>query len=94
MKRNRLSLRKAHYPRRASIDNDYASLYINLVAETVQSYSWDYVFNMDETSVRINNGSTRTIAPIGLDEILRKMIKNVLHVLVLVPEIALRSLSF
>lgn len=76
MKRNRLSWRKAHYSRRASIDNDYASLYINLVAEAVCSYTWDFVFNMDETSVRINNGSIRTIAPIGLDEIVINAKRN------------------
>ena len=69
MKRNRLSWRKAHYARRCAIDKAYASLYKDLVAEAVCKYGWDYVFNMDETSVRINNGSTKTIAPIALDEI-------------------------
>lgn len=69
MKRNRLSWREAHYARRCAIDNEYVSIYLDLVAEAACKYSWEFVFNMDETAVRINNGSTKTIAPIGLDDI-------------------------
>lgn len=76
MKRNKLSWRQAHYARRAAIDNEYAALYIDFVAEAVCKYSWNFVFNMDETSCRINNGSKRTIAPIGLDDIVINAKRN------------------
>lgn len=69
MKRHRLSWRQAHYARRCAIDEEYVSIYLDIVADAVCKYGWEYVFNMDETSVRINNGSTKTIAPIGLDDI-------------------------
>lgn len=32
-------------------------------------YKYVFVFNIDETAVHINNGSTKTIASIGLDDI-------------------------
>lgn len=69
LKRNKLSIRKAHYLRRGSIDMKYARRFIKRLAKFVTTYGWDNVYNMDETSVRINNGNTRTIAPIGLDTI-------------------------
>lgn len=69
MKRNRMSWRKAHYARRSAIDEEYAGIYLHILADAICTYSWEYVFNMDETSVRINNGLIRTIAPIGLSDI-------------------------
>lgn len=69
MKRHRLSWRQAHYARRCAIDEEYVSIYLDILADAVCKYGWEYVFNMDETAVRINNGSTKTIAPIGLDDI-------------------------
>lgn len=59
---------KIHYSCRTSFENDYASLHINLVAETVCFNIWDYVFNMDETSVRINNENIKTMTPIIIDK--------------------------
>ena len=69
-KRNRFSWRIAHYARRGSIDIEYAKKYVKLVASAISLYGEDLVFNMDETSVRINNGSTRSLAPIGWEEII------------------------
>lgn len=45
-------------------------------AEAICKYGWDYVFNMDETSVRINNDSIRTITPIDQQEIVINAKRN------------------
>lgn len=39
------------------------------LARAITKYSYNYVFNVDETAIRISNSSKRTIAPIGMDEI-------------------------
>lgn len=51
------------------LNTHQGALYIDLVAEAVCKYGSKYMLNMDETSVRINNGSAKTLAPIGLEEI-------------------------
>ncbi len=63
--RNRLSWRNAHYSRRGSVDPTYSKIYINQVANAVNTYGWDLTFNMDETCIRLNNSSRITLAPTG-----------------------------
>lgn len=65
MRRNRISWRKAHYARRGAIDLTYAEIFLEQVAYAVIKYGWERVFNMDETAVRVNNGSVLTIGKIG-----------------------------
>lgn len=48
---------------------NYVKHYIKKVAQTFCKYGESLVFNMDETSIRINNDSTKTIGRIGLEEI-------------------------
>lgn len=67
LKRNRLSLRNAHYIRRGAIDQKYVKKYIYKLAKYVVEHGWNCVYNMDETACRINKGSTRAVAPIGLE---------------------------
>lgn len=69
LKRNRLSWRHGHYSRRGNIDQEYAKQFLKKVALACTKYGYCKVFNMDETSVRIVNNSTRTVAPIGVDQI-------------------------
>lgn len=69
LKRNRLSLRNAHYMRRGAIDMKYVRIFIKKLARYIVENGWNKVYNMDETSVRINNGSRRAVAPIGLESI-------------------------
>lgn len=70
MKRNRLSWRHGHYARRGNIDQEYARRFMLKLAVAITKYSYDFVFNVDETAVRITNSSTRTVAPIGMDQII------------------------
>ena len=70
MKRNRLSWRRGHYARRGNIDPEYVKRFMLKLARAITKYGYDYVFNVDETSVRISNSFTRTIAPVGLEQIL------------------------
>lgn len=70
MKRNRLSWRHGHYARRGNIDQEYARKYMLKLAIAITKYSYDFVFNVDETAVRIINSTTRTVAPIGMDQII------------------------
>lgn len=76
MKRNRLSWRTAHYARRGSIDKRYVEIFLELVAAGFNKNGEALVFNMDETSVRINNGSTRTLGKIELEEIVINAKRN------------------
>lgn len=69
MKRNRISWRTAHYARRGSIDPEYVDYFLDKLAKAFITYGENAVFNMDETSIRINNSSTKTIGRIGLEEI-------------------------
>ena len=69
LKRNRLSLRRGHYARRGTIDQVYAKKFMLKLARAITKYGYNYVFNVDETVIRISNSSKRTIAPIGMDEI-------------------------
>lgn len=68
-KRNRFSWRIAHYARRGAIDQEYVVQYIKLLAKALEFYGEKLGFNMGETSIRINNGSTRTLAPKGTEEV-------------------------
>lgn len=76
MKRNGLSVRQAHFRRRGIIDYQEVSAFITATVDEINKYGWAMVFNMDETSVRINNGSNKTIAPVGTEEILIPGDKN------------------
>lgn len=69
-KRNHFSWRIAHFARRGAIDQEYVKEYLRLVAEAFCKYGEDLVFNMDETSVRINNGSTKSFVPINTKEVI------------------------
>lgn len=68
-RRNRFSWRIAHYARRGAIDQRYVNDFIQILAKAISIYGENLVFNMDETSVRVNNGSTRSLAPIGMEEV-------------------------
>lgn len=68
-RRNRFSWRIAHYARRGSIDYNYVAKYITYVASAIALYGENLVFNIDETSCRINNGSKRSLAPITWEEV-------------------------
>ena len=70
MKRNRLYWRQDHYARRGNIDQEYARKFMVKLAISITKYSYDFVFNVDETAVRIANSNTRTVAPIGMDQII------------------------
>lgn len=70
MKRNHFSFRLAHYSRRGAIKKTYIDEFIQKVADAVLKYTRKSVYNMDETSVRINNGTLRTIAPVGLEKVI------------------------
>ena len=50
--------------------------FLDKLARTFITYGEDQVFNMDETSVRVNNGSTTTIGRIGLEEIIINAKRN------------------
>ena len=69
LKRNRLSRHKGHFSRRGKIDQTYAKIFVNQVARAILKYGWNKVFNVDESSVRINNGSKTSIAPIGTETV-------------------------
>lgn len=64
MKINRLSVRQAHFRRRGVIYEREVSDFITVMVDAIKKYGWAMVFNMDENSVMINNGSNKTIAPI------------------------------
>lgn len=68
-KRNRFSWRIAHFARRGAIDQEYVKEYVRILAEAFYKYGEDLVFNMDETSVKINNGSTKSFVPINTQEV-------------------------
>lgn len=70
LKRNRLSFRHAHFARRGKIDPAYVKIYLNQVAYAVTRYGWNGVYNVDETSVKINNGSTRTVTEVGSENVI------------------------
>lgn len=70
LKRNHLSWRHGHYSRRGIVDPIYAKQFLKKLAKAVTRYGYSYVFNMDETSIRVVNSSTRTVAPIGYDQII------------------------
>ena len=70
MKRNHFSFRVAHYSRRGVIKKAFIDDFIGKLADAIVKYTRKYVFNMDETSVRINNGSLKTIAPIGEEKVI------------------------
>lgn len=76
LKRNRLSWRKAHFARRGKIDKTYVKIFINELARAVVLYGWNRVYNIDETSIRINNGSMRTVAPIRTEEVIVDKARN------------------
>lgn len=76
MDRNRLSFRHAHFRRRGIIDETEVETFVSSVVTAINTYGWQLVFNMDETSVMINNGSNKTIAPVGIDEIIITGDKN------------------
>ena len=40
------------------------------LAIAITKYSYDFVFNVDETAVRIINSTTRNMAPIGMNQII------------------------
>lgn len=69
LKRNRLSLRLAHYIRRGAIDMKYVKKFIKKLAKYILEHGWECVYNMDETACRINNGSRKAVAPIALEVI-------------------------
>lgn len=66
---NKLTWRLPHFSRRVNVDPTYVSAYINQLTRAVNTFGWDFIFNMDETSVRINNSSKRTLAPIGTEDV-------------------------
>lgn len=70
MKRNHFSFRVAHYSRRGAIKKEFIDNFIDSLADAIVKYTRKYVYNMDETSVHINNGSLKTIAPIGLEKVI------------------------
>lgn len=70
LKKHSLSWRAAHFSRRGMIDPTYVSIYINQVAHAINDYGWEFVYNMDETSVRTNNCSKRTLAPKGSQKVI------------------------
>ncbi len=77
LKRNRLSWRKGHFARRGVIDQEYAKLYIIKLAQSIIKFGFTYVYNLDETSICVVNNSTRTVAPIGMDQIIINSTANI-----------------
>ena len=77
MSRNSLSFRKAHFKRRGDIKNEEVELFIAQFKQAIAKYTFDHIFNVDETSVRLNNSSDMTIAPTGSDEIIIPTSKNI-----------------
>lgn len=71
-----MSWRKAHFARREKIDKTYVKIFINELARAVVLYGWNRVYNIDETSIRINNGSMRTVAPIRMEEVIVDKARN------------------
>ena len=63
---NRLSWRRAHFARRGKIDQTYVNIHLNQISYAVK-YSWNRVFNMDETCVQVYNSSIKPVAPIGVE---------------------------
>mgnify|MGYP001031493245 CR=1 FL=1 len=76
MKRNHFSFRLAHYSRRGSINQKHVNAFLEQLAAAVVKYTWQNVYNMDETSVRINNSKMRAIAPIGTEKVIIDGVKN------------------
>lgn len=70
MKRNGLSWRHAHFSRYGAVDPRYVKEYKIKLAQAINRYGYDYVYNMDETAVRVVNNATRTAAPIGVEQVL------------------------
>ena len=70
MKRNKLSVRHAHFRRRGTIDENEVKDFLTSLVSAINAYGWAMVFNMDEASVRVNNGNDKTIAPVGAEEII------------------------
>ena len=75
-KRNRLSWRHGHFARRGKIDPTYVKIFLNQVAHAAVTYGWNKVYNIDETSIRINNGSTKTVAEIGTENVIINKDRN------------------
>lgn len=76
MKRNHFSFRLAHYSRRGLINSKFVDSFLNQLASAIIKYKWKRIYNMDETSIRINNGSLRTIAPIGVEKVVIQGSRN------------------
>lgn len=49
---------------------DEIANFLKTLSKAIRKYGWSMVFNMDETSVRINNGNDKTIDPTGTEEII------------------------
>lgn len=62
LKRNKLSWPKAHFARRGKIDKTCVKLFLNELAWAVVLYGWNKVYNLDKTSVWLNNGQIKTVA--------------------------------
>ena len=71
-----MSWLKALFSLRNKIDPTYVKLCINEVARTVAMYGWNSVYNVNETSIRINNGSSKTVAPIGTEYVVVDQARN------------------
>lgn len=76
MKRNHFSWRLAHYSRRGLIVQKHIDNYLRQLAEAIIKYGWERVYNLDETSVKINNGNLRTIAPVGTEKVIFEGVRN------------------
>lgn len=76
MKRNHFSWRLAHYSRRGLIVQKHIDNYLRQLAEAIIKYGWERVYNLDETSVKINNGNLRTIAPVGVEKVIFEGVRN------------------
>lgn len=76
MRRNHLGWRTAHYARRCAIDPVYSEIFLNQLAEAIINVGGKNVYNFDETSVRIVNSSTKTLALKGTEEVIVNQKRN------------------
>lgn len=69
MKHNHFSFQLAQYSRKGSINLKHINLFLDQLSSAIIKYTWKRVYNMYETSVRINNGKTNATAPIWTEKV-------------------------
>ena len=69
LKRQNLTMRKPHVKRRTKVNDSRVTEYLNELQLVKMQMPPRLVINVDETCWRLANGSLRTLAPLGADDV-------------------------